>query len=82
MEAAAADGDADQLRAVSHRLAGSRSTWARSRWARRPGTLEQHTLNDAMADAAAALPALAELMAADLEALRAYQREQFPARAG
>jgi hypothetical protein len=36
-------------------------------------------MNGSMADAVAALPALAEEMAADVEALRAYQQEQFPA---
>ena len=38
-------------------------------------------MNGSMADAVAALPALAEHLGADVEALRAYQHEKFPARA-
>jgi hypothetical protein len=38
-------------------------------------------VNGSLDDAAAALPALAERMVADLAALRAYQRDKFPARA-
>ena len=38
-------------------------------------------MNGSLADAVAALPELAERMATDLDALRAYQHEQFPARA-
>jgi hypothetical protein len=42
--------------------------------------VEERVLNGSLDEAAAALPALAERMTEDLAALRAYQREQFPAR--
>ena len=38
-------------------------------------------IQESIHDAVAALPGLADRMATDLAALRAYQREQFPARA-
>ena len=78
MESAAASGDADQLRAVAHRLAGSALNLGAVALGESARELEEHTLNGSMADAVAALPRLAELMAADLAALRAYQHEQFP----
>ena len=81
MEAAAASGDADQLRAVAHRLAGSALNLGAAALGEAARELEEHIMNGSLADAVAALPELAERMAADLEALRAYQREQFPARA-
>ncbi len=80
MEAAAADGDADQLRAVAHRLAGSALNLGAAALGEGARELEVHIMNGSFADAVAALPELAELMAADLAALRAYQHEQFPAR--
>ena len=81
METAAAAGDADQLRAVAHRLAGSALNLGAVALGEGARELEEHIMNGSLADAVAALPKLAEQMAADLEALRAYQREQFPARA-
>ena len=80
MEAAAASGDAAQLRAVSHRLAGSALNLGAVALGKGARALEEHIMNGSMADAVAALPELAEQMAADVEALRAYQLEQFPAR--
>ena len=43
--------------------------------------MEEDVINGLLDDAVAALPELTERMAADLEALRAYQSEMFPARA-
>jgi CheY-like chemotaxis protein/HPt (histidine-containing phosphotransfer) domain-containing protein len=81
MEAAAASGDVDQLRAVSHRLAGSALNLGAVALGESARELEEHIMNGSVADAVSALPELAERMAADVEALRAYQHEQFPARA-
>jgi HPt (histidine-containing phosphotransfer) domain-containing protein len=81
MQTAAASGDAAQLRAVAHRLAGSALNLGAATLGEAARQLEVHIMNGSMADAVAALPELAELMEADLEALRAYQHEQFPARA-
>ncbi len=81
METAAAAGDTAQLRAVAHRLAGSALNLGAVALGEGARELEEHIMNGSLADAVAALPKLAEQMAADLEALRAYQREQFPARA-
>ena len=81
MEAAAASGDEVQLRTVAHRLAGSALNLGAVALGEGARELEEHIMNGAMGDALAALPVLAERMATDLEALRAYQREQFPARA-
>jgi HPt (histidine-containing phosphotransfer) domain-containing protein len=81
MEAAAASGDAVQLRTVAHRLAGSALNLGAVALGEGARELEEHIMNGSMGDALAALPKLAERMATDLEALRAYQREQFPARA-
>ena len=81
MRTAAASGDAVQLRAVAHRLAGSALNLGAATLGEAARELEVHIMNGSLADAVAALPALAELMEADLKALRAYQHEQFPARA-
>jgi PAS domain S-box-containing protein len=81
MQVAAASGDADQLRAVAHRLAGSALNLGASALGEGARELEVHIMNGSLADAVAALPALAELMEVDLEALRAYQQEHFAARA-
>ena len=81
MQTAAAAGDGDQLRTVAHRLAGSALNLGAVALGEGARKLEEHIMNGSLADAVAALPELAELMAADLEALRAYQLDQFPARA-
>ena len=81
MKASAAAGDADQLRAVAHRLAGSALNLGAAALGEAARELEVHIMNGSLAKAVAALPELAERMAVDLEALRAYQHEQFPARA-
>jgi PAS domain S-box-containing protein len=79
--AAAVSGNADQLSAVAHRLAGSALNLGAISLGEGAREVEEHVLNGSMAAAVAALPELAVRMAADLEALRAYQRETFPARA-
>jgi PAS domain S-box-containing protein len=81
MRTAAASGDVDQLRAVTHRLAGAALNLGATTLGEGARELEVLVVNGPLADAVAALPVLEEQMAADLEALRAYQREQFPARA-
>jgi HPt (histidine-containing phosphotransfer) domain-containing protein len=82
MTAAAATGDADQLRAVVHRLAGSALNLGAVSLGQSARQVEELVTSGDLANASAALPGLAELMTADLAALRAYQREQFPQRAG
>jgi CheY-like chemotaxis protein/HPt (histidine-containing phosphotransfer) domain-containing protein len=81
MEAAAAAGDAAQLRAVTHRLAGSALNLGAVALGEAARELEEQVADGSWDDAVAALPGLADRMATDLAALRAYQREQFPARA-
>ena len=81
MDAAAASGDGKQLGAVAHRLAGSALNLGAVSLGEGARQVEEHVLNGSLADAVAALPELAERMAADLEALRAYHHEMFPARA-
>jgi PAS domain S-box-containing protein len=81
MESAAASGDADQLRTVAHRLAGSALNLGVVALGEGARELEEHIMNGSMADAVAALPEVAAQLADAVEALRAYQQEQFPARA-
>ena len=80
MEAAAASGDEHELAAVAHRLAGSALNLGAVALGEAARALEEHILNGSMTAAVAALPDLTALLADDLEALRAYQREQFPTR--
>jgi len=82
MTDAAAAGDAEQLRSVAHRMAGSALNLGAVKFGQGARDVELQVLNDEFDEAVAALPELAERLAADMEALRAYQREQFPARAG
>ena len=77
---AAASGDADQLRAVAHRLAGAALNLGATALGESARDVEERVANGSLADATSALPDLAAQLAADLDALRAYQREQFPAR--
>ena len=81
MEEAAASGDAEQLRAVVHRLAGSALNLGAVAAGECARDVEVQIMNGCLADAVATLPVLTERLAADVEALRAYRREQFPARA-
>ena len=81
MTDAAAAGDAEQLRAVAHQLAGSALNLGAVTLGESARDVEERVVNGSLDEAAAALPELAERMVADLAALRAYQREQFPARA-
>jgi PAS domain S-box-containing protein len=81
MADAAAAGDAEQLRTVAHRMAGAALNLGAVAFGLGARDVEERVLNGAFDEAAAALPELAEWLAADMEALRAYQREQFPARA-
>ena len=79
--AAAAAGDAHQLRTVAHRLAGSALNLGAVSLGEGARSLEEYAGSGALAKATAALPELAERLSADLDALREYQREQFPVRA-
>ena len=81
MAGAAAAGDGDQLRSVAHRLAGAALNLGVTALGEAARAIEEHVANGSMADAAAALPALAERLVGDLEALRAYRLEQFPTQA-
>jgi HPt (histidine-containing phosphotransfer) domain-containing protein len=64
-----------------HRLAGSALNLGAAALGETARQVEVHIMNGSLAEAVAALPALAAQLEADVEALRAYQREQFPARA-
>jgi HPt (histidine-containing phosphotransfer) domain-containing protein len=78
MTAAAATGDADRLRAMSHRLAGSALNLGAVSLGEGARQVEELAISGDLTAARAALPVLADLMAGDLAALRAYRREQFP----
>ena len=80
MRAAAASRDAEQLRAAAHRLAGAALNLGATSLGEGARALEEHVANGSLDDAVASLPELLGLMAADVAALRAYQREQFPTR--
>jgi CheY-like chemotaxis protein/HPt (histidine-containing phosphotransfer) domain-containing protein len=79
LTAAAAAGDAHKLRTVAHRLAGAALNLGAVALGRAAQAVEEHAA-DGEPDGAP-LPELETQMAADLAALREYQREQFPARA-
>jgi PAS domain S-box-containing protein len=81
MRTAAAEGDATMLRSSAHRLAGSALNLGAVSLGEGARSVEELVVNGAFDEAVAGLPALGKEMAADLAALRAYQREQFPARA-
>jgi HPt (histidine-containing phosphotransfer) domain-containing protein len=81
MRTAAAEGDAALLRSSAHRLAGSALNLGVVSLGEGARSVEELVVSGAFDEAVAALPALGKEMAADLAALRAYQREQFPARA-
>ena len=79
MVEAADTGDLDRLRAVAHRLAGSALNLGAASMGEGARQVEEYAISGDLADAAAALPRLAELMAADLAALRAYLQAHYPA---
>jgi len=79
MSAAAAAGDTDQLRSVTHRLAGAALNLGVTALGEAARAIEEQVTEGSLADAAAAIPALAEQLVGDLAALRAYRREHFPA---
>ena len=79
--AAAAAGDADQLRSVAHRLAGSALNLGAVAVGESAREVEEHAAEGRLTEALDALTRLAEQLEADLAALRGYLREQFPARA-
>jgi CheY-like chemotaxis protein len=81
LRTAGASGDSDQLRSVAHRLAGSALNLGAVSLGEGARQVEEDVINGLLDDAVAALPELTERMTADLEALRAYQSEMFPARA-
>ena len=78
--AAAAAGRLDVVSAVAHRLAGSAFNLGAGILGEVAREAEQHATGGSLPDVTAVLPRLHEAMTADLDALRAYQREQFPVR--
>jgi len=80
--AAVEAGDAAQLRAVAHRLAGAALNLGAVSLGEGARAVEEYAVSGSLDEAGAALPALAEDLGLDLAALRAYQREQFPAHTG
>ena len=82
MRAAAAEGDVARLRAAAHRLAGAALNLGAVALGHGARTIEEHAADGAVAEALEALSGLGEELGADLDALRAYQRENFPLRVG
>lgn len=82
MRLAADTGDTDQLRSVAHRVAGSALNLGATTLGEGLQKVEEHVLDGVPDQAAALLGELIDRLPADLDALRAYRREQFPARAG
>ncbi len=82
LEAAAVVGDADQLRAIAHRLAGAALNLGAHALGEAAREVEQRAADGALEQARAALPALVDQLAEDLGALRAYRDEHFPALTG
>ena len=82
MRAAADDGDGARLRAAAHRLAGAALNLGAVALGEGARGIEELAADGALAAASAALSELGAELEADLQALAAYQREQFPARAG
>jgi PAS domain S-box-containing protein len=82
MGSAGDSGDIDQLRAVAHRLAGSALNLGAVALGEGARGVEELIVNGSVAEAMTAVTALRERLEADLDALRAYQRDQFPARVG
>ncbi|WP_298510094.1 response regulator [uncultured Nocardioides sp.] len=80
MTAAVDAGDAAELRAIAHRLAGAALNLGARSLGESARVVEEHAVSESLDEAAAALPVLAEELTRDLDALRAYQREQFSAR--
>ena len=81
METAARSGDTDQLQAVAHRMAGAALNLGATDLGERLREVEEHLMNGSPAEATTVLDDVLERLPDDLDALRAYQREQFPARA-
>jgi PAS domain S-box-containing protein len=75
-------GRLDAVGAVAHRLAGSAFNLGAGALGEAAREIEQHAMNGALPEVTAALPGLLETMTSCLEALRAYQRAQFPGRSG
>ena len=81
MEAAAAAGDEHELRTVAHRLAGSALNLGAVALGEAARAIEEHIINGSPGRGAwRRCPTSRHGWRRDLEALRAYQREQFPAR--
>ena len=78
----ASKGNADEVRAVVHRLAGSALNLGAVALGEAAREVEVRIQEGGLADAAPGLVELEALMNADLGALQQYQREQYPLRAG
>ena len=81
MHRAARVGDTARLQAAVHKVAGAALNLGVTQLGEGLRRVEEHLMGGAADDATALLAALVERLPADLDALRAYQREQFPARA-
>lgn len=81
LQGAARSGDTDRLQAVAHKIAGSALNLGVTELGEGLRRVEEHLMAGAADEATAPLAALLERLPTDLDALRAYRREQFPARA-
>jgi CheY-like chemotaxis protein/HPt (histidine-containing phosphotransfer) domain-containing protein len=81
MTAAVDIGDADQLSAIAHRLAGSALNLGAVAVGEAARELENVVIDGTLTDGPGALKALGELLELDRAALLAYQQQYFPRRA-
>ncbi|QIG42960.1 response regulator [Nocardioides anomalus] len=81
LTAAVSEGDPTAVRSFAHRMAGAALNLGAQALGTTAREVEERAVAGDVAGAAALLPRLGADLEADLEALRAYQREQFPLRA-
>jgi HPt (histidine-containing phosphotransfer) domain-containing protein len=77
MQRAARSGDTTALRSVAHKVAGAALNLGVTRLGEGLRRVEELLVDGAVADATTLLAALVQQLPADVEALRAYRREQF-----
>jgi PAS domain S-box-containing protein len=82
LTAAVSEGDPTEIRGLAHRMAGAALNLGASALGGTAREIELRAVAGDVAGAAALLPRLGADLEADLEALGAYQRAQFPLRTG
>lgn len=81
MQRAARCGDTARLQTVAHKLAGAALNLGVTGLGEGLRRVEEHLMSDRPDDATTLLAVLLERLTGDLDALRAYQREELPVRA-